>query len=49
MEFAFVFSYSGLPVYVPNCVPVDNMCAVHKDYCSGTGYMMGLVEGIVGE
>ena len=49
MEFAFVLSYSGLPVYVPNCALVGDMCAIRKDYRSGDGSLLGLVEWIVGE
>ena len=49
MEFASVLSYSGLPLYVPNCASVGDGCAVCKDYRSSAGSVMGHVEGIVGE
>ena len=49
MEFAFVLSYSGLPVYTPSCASVSDGCAMCKDYRSRAGSMMGHVEGIVGQ
>ena len=49
VEFSFVFSYSGLPVYVPSCSSVGDICALCRDYHSGAGSMLGCVGGIVGE
>ena len=49
MEFAFVLSYSVLPVYVPNCASVCDGYAMREDYRSSAGSVMGHVEGIVGE
>ena len=48
MEFASVLSYSDLPVYVPNCALVGDICAIFKDYCTSDGSMMGHVEGVSG-
>ena len=49
MELAFVFSYSGLPVYAFNCESVGNGCVMRKDYRSDAGSVMGHVEEIVGD
>ena len=49
MEFAFVLSYSRLPVYFPNCAPVGDGCDMLEDYHSNSGSVMRHVEGIVGE
>ena len=49
VEFAFVLSYSGLPVFVLIFLLVGDMCALRRDYCSGAGSLLGLVEGIVVE
>ena len=47
-EFAFVLSYSGLPVFIPNCVAVAYECAMHKGFHSDDGSVMGYVEEMVG-
>ena len=46
VEFAFVLSYSGLPVYVPSCSLVGDIWALCGGYRSGAGSMLG---GVVGE
>ena len=43
MEFAFVLSYYGLPVFVTNCALVGDMCAIREDYRSGSGSVLGHV------
>ena len=49
MEFAFVLSYSRLPLYVPNCASVGDRCTICKDYRSSARSVMRHVEEIVGE
>lgn len=49
VEFAFVLSYSGLPVYVPSCSLVGDICTLRGDYRSGPGSVLGRVGGVVGE
>ena len=44
-----MLSYSGLPVYIPNCVLVVYGCVMRKDYHSGDGSVMGHMEGMIGE
>ena len=44
-----MLSYSGPPVYVPNCVLVGDGCAMGEDYRSSAGFVVGHVKGIVGE
>ena len=44
-----MLSYSGPPVYIPNCELVGDMCAMREDYRSSAGSVVGHVKGIVGE
>ena len=41
VKFAFVLFYSGLPVYVPSCLSVGDICALRRDYRSGVGSVLG--------
>ena len=49
VEFAFVRSYSRLPVYISSCSLVGDVCALRGDHRSGSGSVLGHVEGVVGE
>ena len=46
VEFAFVLSYSGLPVYVPSCSSVGDIYTLSGDYRSGAGSVLECVWGV---
>ena len=48
-NFRLYFLFWATGVRSQLCVSVGDGCAMHEDYCSSDGSVMGHVEGVVGE